>query len=265
LKIEIVYPGDGWILDRLAKVLIERVPGAYGSQGRSQAGTDTDLCYFIHYGILGPTRAALRAAFFPHFEPPNPGYELAARSVQLCVAPCLLSQRDCRAFNPNTHLIYHGIDTQRFRPRLRVGFVGREYPSGRKGSALFERLRALPWVDLHCTQGRLAESEIPDFVNSMDCILIASRFEGGPLCFQEALASGRPVVSTEVGMVADFRHLPGVHLFPHDDFEALQAQLARLLQPRLQLREGIAAYDDALFAQAHTQLFRQQLNLPLPR
>lgn len=258
-KVEIVHPGDGWVLDRLARILIERVPGAYSSIRRSQAGADTEICYFIHQGLFGPSRALVRGCFLPHKEPPSTLYDTVAAAADFCVAMSGPSLADCLAINPNSHLIYPGIDLQAYRPRLRIGFVGREYPSGRKGSAIFGFLRSLDYVELHCTDGKLRDDEIPGFIAGMDYILIASRYEGGPLCLLEALASGKPVIATEVGLVADYRHAPGVLTYPYEDQAALRRLLEAELDKRLLLRRTVEAHSEARYADAHAALFRRVL------
>ncbi|MDT7836546.1 glycosyltransferase [Aquabacterium sp. OR-4] len=259
MKVEIIHPGDGWVLDRLARILIERIPGAYGSPHASRAQADTDIAYFMHYGLFGQSHAPVRGCFMPHKEPPDAVFDMAARHAGFCVAPSRASVAECLPFNAATHLVYHGIDLQAFRPRLRIGFVGREYPSGRKGSEIFGFLRGLDFVDLRLTNGTLRDDEIPAFIGDMDYILIASKHEGGPLCFQEALASGVEVISTDVGMVSDFRDAPGVHLYPYNDLAALRQLLDRLLARRLQLRRTVERYSEAYFAEQHLQIFQRQL------
>lgn len=258
MRVEIVHPGDGWVLDELARILIDRVPGAFGSVGRSTAREGTDLTYYIHHGIFGQSHATLRGCFFPHKEPNKPSFDLAAQCAHLCIAPCRSSLEHCLAQNPNSHLVYHGIDLQRFRPRLRIGFVGREYPGGRKGSNVFAFLRSLDFVDFHATNGALPADQIPGFIASMDYVLIASKVEGGPLCFQEALASGREVISTDVGMVSDFRDAPGVHLYRYDDTGSLMQVLQAALDRRLALRRSIERFSEQYFADEHARLFAAQ-------
>ncbi len=60
--------------------------------------------------------------------------------------------------------------------------------------------------------------------------LLASRMENAPMVIAEAMATGRPVVATEVGGVASMVQ-PGVtgYLAPSEDAAALAAGLARLL------------------------------------
>jgi len=45
------------------------------------------------------------------------------------------------------------------------------------------------------------QSELAEFYRAADCMLLTSNFEGMPMCVSEALGSGVPVVSTDVGEV----------------------------------------------------------------
>ena len=46
--------------------------------------------------------------------------------------------------------------------------------------------------------------EIADFYNALDLYIVSSREEGGPKAIVESMASGVPLVSTNVGMASDF-------------------------------------------------------------
>jgi glycosyltransferase involved in cell wall biosynthesis len=49
--------------------------------------------------------------------------------------------------------------------------------------------------------GAIGQPRMADFYNAADALLLASNFEGMPICVLEALACGLPVVSTDVGEV----------------------------------------------------------------
>lgn len=148
------------------------------------------------------------------------------------------------------HLIPHGIDLELFQPaaqspvskRIRIGFVGRAYPDGRKGEdRMLEVSRRISperfefvlvgdrWetaeVELkkrgfETTYHRFLDgAEVPGVMASLDVLLVTSRNEGGPQPVMEALACGVPVISTEVGFVPELRaSLPQfVDIFEHVD------------------------------------------------
>ena len=47
-------------------------------------------------------------------------------------------------------------------------------------------------------------NEIADFYNALDLYIVSSREEGGPKAIVESMASGVPIISTNVGMARDF-------------------------------------------------------------
>ena len=48
-----------------------------------------------------------------------------------------------------------------------------------------------------------ARRDIPELLSAMDIFVMPSLYEGGPITVLEAMAMGKPVVSTPVGMVPD--------------------------------------------------------------
>ena len=139
---------------------------------------------------------------------------------------------------PMTQVLPCGIDLARFQPgdRMRarqslglsddpekklVAWVGADRPEKRLGlakqciEALNSRLLAQERVnqgmavELHQVSG-IPPDEVPLHIQACDALLVSSTREGGPLVVKEALAIGRPVVSTDVGDVAGLLEgLPG--------------------------------------------------------
>lgn len=136
------------------------------------------------------------------------------------------------------NLIGFGVDMAVFQPaiglrpteRVCIGVVGRLYPGGRKGEdRLLAIARLLPqqgfefqfmgerWEDVSAelkgmgfpvvVAERCAESEQLAVYHRMDCLLVCSRNEGGPLPVLEALASGVPVISTDVGFLPELQEM----------------------------------------------------------
>lgn len=132
--------------------------------------------------------------------------------------------------------LHYGIDMQRFQPetvfsksdKVCIGVVGRLYPDGRKGEdRLLEIAHKLSpsgyrfqfmgerWEQVVAelrqrgfsveVAERCSEAEQPEIYRRMDCLLVCSRKEGGPLPVIEALASGVPVVSSDVGFVPELQ------------------------------------------------------------
>lgn len=267
MRVQVVHSGNAWILRRLARYLIDNLPYVHGAPWRPSAVREFDLTYYVNYQLCQRPRAPLRrallwrkprsrivGALFPHRE--GQDFDDVARQLDFCVAPSARYADYLREHcNPNSHLIYHGIELDRFTPKLRLGFVGRRYKTGRKGDELLRAVAALPYVELRCTDGKLSDAEIPGFYQDIDYVLITSSIEGGPLCFQEGLASGKEILSTDVGMVSEFRDAPGVHIF--SDQRELLALLERKLAERTRLRANVERFSVDYWVAEHDKLFRR--------
>lgn len=272
MRVQVVHSGNAWILRRLARYLVDNLPYVHGAPWRPSAVEHFDITYYVNFQLYRRPRAPLRrkllwrmprtrlvGAFFPHREPDDAEFDATARRMDFCVAPSARYADYIREHcNPNAHLIHHGIPLDRFTPKLRLGFIGRRYNTGRKGDELLRVVSALPYVELLSTEGKLSDAEIPAFYQQIDYVLITSSIEGGPLCFQEGLLSGKEIISTDVGMVSEYRGMPGVHIYRD------QAELVRLLEQkleqRLKLRSLVQAFSVQHWVDAHDKLFRSVLN-----
>jgi glycosyltransferase involved in cell wall biosynthesis len=271
MRVQVVHSGNAWILRRLARYLVDGLPYVHGAAWRASAFESFDITYFVNFQLLMRPRAPWNrrllwrrpnsrfvGALFPHRE--DDSFDRIAKQVDFCVAPSARYADYLREHcNPNSHLIYHGIELDRFTPKLRLGFIGRRYPSGRKGEDLLNAVAALPYVQLMCTDGKLSDEEIPGFYHQIDYVLITSSIEGGPLCFQEGLASGKEIISTDVGMVSEFRDAPGVHVFKNR--QELIALLERKLEERLKLRAHVQRFSVEYWVREHDKLFRSLMRL----
>jgi teichuronic acid biosynthesis glycosyltransferase TuaC len=115
-----------------------------------------------------------------------------------------------------------GVDAEFFRPeeraaaRARLGWpesdrvvlfnAGRDPRTKRLdlAQAAVEAAReTLPGLRLEIMNGGTGPEQVPTWMNASDCLLVTSDTEGSPTVVQEALACGLPVVSVEVGDVAE--------------------------------------------------------------
>lgn len=272
MRVQVVHSGNAWILRRLARYLVDHLPYVHGAPWRPSAVQRFDLTYYVNYQLCRRPRHPLRrallwrkphsrlvGAFFPHRESGDELFDEVARELDFCVAPSARYANYLRDHcNPSSHLIYHGIEVDRFTPKLRLGFIGRRYKTGRKGDDILRAVSRLPYVDLRATEGKLEEHELPAFYQDLDFVLITSTIEGGPLCFQEGLASGIPILSTDVGMVSEFRDAPGVHVF--GDQRELITLLEAKLAERMQLRAAVEPFSVDYWVREHDKLFRRLIS-----
>ncbi len=124
-----------------------------------------------------------------------------------------------------------GVDLNKFQPmerelcRQRLGwspdrfyilFGGRKWnPVKRIGlaAAAVDRLRRSGLLVEFTSMERVPHTEVPIWLNAGDVLILTSRHEGSPVIVKEALACDRPVVSVDVGDVAErIRGLEGCYL-----------------------------------------------------
>ncbi len=151
---------------------------------------------------------------------------LIKQSARLCTLTITKSQEmasvlPAGARGRNT-VIPNGINEQEFRPldqaqaRERLGWDPRERvvvfvatrphePRKRLGLAeqsLAEAEATLGPIRLFVAEN-VAPADLPLLMNAADCLLLTSRMEGSPNAVKEALMCNLPVVSTDVGDVAE--------------------------------------------------------------
>lgn len=88
-------------------------------------------------------------------------------------------------------------------------------------------------------------SDIPELLQRSDVFIISSRNEGGPYTLSEALLLKRPVLSTDVGMVAEV--LPAQFICAPEDAQALAGLITQhIRQPEQMVQVFPAVYQLAI-------------------
>ena len=143
-----------------------------------------------------------------------------------------------------------GVDPEAFRPAARetvrgelgwreeervVLFNAGHDPRNKRldlaENAVEEARRWSPAIRLEALDGGVAPARVPALMNAADCLLVTSDTEGSPTIVQEALATNLPVVSVDVGDIAE--RLEGVTCsrLAERTPEALGRALAEVLNP----------------------------------
>lgn len=140
-----------------------------------------------------------------------------------CDAVIVMSEGMAEELGQPCRVIPHGIDLDRFAPRppaearAELGWsadarhVLFPYPPKRgvkdypRAERVVERARERvdPPIELHAAAG-IPHDRMPLHMNAADALLLTSKREGMPNTVKEALACDLPVVSTDVGDVADW-------------------------------------------------------------
>lgn len=109
----------------------------------------------------------------------------------------------------------------------------------------------------------------PSMYESLDCLLNLSSFEGGPASLPEAIASGTPIASTQVGMAPDLiEHGVNGWLLPNSSFESCIHSLLEFTSNSGNCFDAVAdgaycrnytfSWDEVI--ESHAKLYRSILN-----
>ena len=84
----------------------------------------------------------------------------------------------------------------------------------------------IPWVHRYVKN----HNDLVKIYNTLDLYLVTSREEGGPMSLMESMATGVPIVSTNVGMAPDLiNHGKNGFLAKTEDYEAIARESMKLL------------------------------------
>jgi len=243
MRINIVTK-PGWILERLARELVERVPGVTLNAGKRERAIDpvADFNYYLPAKDFRkyPTDGGRAIGFYTH----------GANAFDLIpqFAACLAMNRTMGARleelgAANVRILRPGTDAP---PRPIVfGVIGRVYNDGRKGEELVRRAVADGFRFVACGAGAAARARATTrgqwpcatpydlahrdaFYTGIDYLVVTSTEEGGPMPVLEAIARGVPVIAPPtVGWCGEFPIIP----YAAGEYSALRQVLEQLTAP----------------------------------
>ncbi|WP_051881765.1 glycosyltransferase [Parvularcula oceani] len=267
ILVELVLADRGWIVEKLAREIAGALPSErFAVRMLDEPSGLGDITYFIPYSAYRPVPGSITGAWFTHqeqIEPAKSRFVEIARAVDFCLTPADRYKALLRGEGVDeVSTILHGVDLDKFEPELRIGVVGRTYHTGRKGEALIASLLDLEGVKLSFTgegwplpnQNRTVEG-LAEFYRGLDYLLIPSTIEGGPVPLFEALASGCPVIASDVGCVPDFPHIP----FCKGDGDDLRRVVKELRDEKFSLRNSVADLTWMRFGKAHGEVFERMV------
>jgi glycosyltransferase involved in cell wall biosynthesis len=175
-----------------------------------------------------------------------------------------------------TLVLPYGVDPQRFHPgdqaaaRRRLGLPLEErlviFPSTptepRKRLDLAQAAMTLVQRDVPNAVlrvvTRVAHRDMPDYYRAADCCLLTSDWEGSPNVVKEALLSGLPVVTTDVGDVRRWVPLSAESAIADATPPALAAAVTRVLRERRRVdpRPFLDAFSSPAIASRTVEILR---------
>lgn len=161
---------------------------------------EADVNIFVNYRLYKdcPTKTI---GYFTHKE--DSQWDEVAKRVDYCIGMSnysvnLLPKGKARKIEPGAFFQYQ-------RDFVSIGWVGREYSTGRKRSEWLNDLAKIEGVKIFPTNGQVPFENMPDYYASIDYLLITAEVEGGPIPMKEAIAMGVPVIAPKgVGWCDDY-------------------------------------------------------------
>jgi len=150
--------------------------------------------------------------------------------------------------------------------RLRLVIVGGDGQHNSEHQLLRQKAHDLGIFKRCLFAGSVEQKELPSYYNSADVLVIPSRYESFGLVGLEALACGRPVVSTPVGVMAeDLREARAVRVIPHISAQSLANAIqslitGRSLPPAVEIRESALEYSWSRVADAIIEEYRAAID-----
>ncbi|HEX2741533.1 MAG TPA: glycosyltransferase [Rubrobacter sp.] len=163
--------------------------------------------------------------------------------------PALLVESFCRgaASDPRAHLLFAGVA---------------DLKSGDLVSKLERQIAALGLQERVHLLG--LRSDIPELLNAADVFVLSSDYEGNPLAVLEAMAAGKPIISTAVGGVPELVEGGCGLLVPPGDAQALSEAMRHMLESpearksmgEASARRAVEHFDLRVMTGAYEDLYR---------
>lgn len=219
MKINIVRTEGSWVIGNITDQYKKHLPNCTISPVGKTIKDGINL--YITYAAYRSKSGGIDVGWFTHKE--NQHFTNVANQVDYCIA---MSNKTSLLLPPNkTFVVEPGVDNQYIKPKIKIGCVGRHYPSNRKNYHLIENISKIPNIEMHFTNGKLKYEELPAFYNFIDYLLVLSNNEGGPMPVKEAIAMGKPVIAPDVGWCWEYP------VIKYSSLEELNTLLNKLSTP----------------------------------
>ena len=226
MKINIVRPTDGWVLQKIAEAW--KLPYSTCSASPDK---DADVNIWVNYAMfhaVGKMKSTnCDIGWFTHREFESPlttVFDEVAQKMDWCIAMCEATAHWLPS--DRTTVIHSAPSAMYPRRDLVLGVVGRDYP--RKRNRLIVDVERIEGITVRYTGGRLSDANMLSFYGAVDYVLVLSENEGGPMCVPEAMVMGKPVIAPDVGWCWNY---PCVR---YTDAEGLMRVVRGLIPPTIE-------------------------------
>lgn len=237
-RIPTVFTAHGWgftkgssFLRRIFLIPLERIAGRYAARIICVSQIDTELAR--RFGIVAARKvvkinngAALMRA---------KNYNSGKKTIDIVFVGRLAKPK-------NPFLLVEAIKklSPHLQRKIHVSIIG----DGPQKHGLQVQIRTLGLEPRIILMGALARNRVLSFLQEQaDIFVLTSRFEGFPYSILEAMATGVPVVATDVGGIREAVGEGAGIIIPRDNADALcRALVTLILNPALREQQGRAGY-----------------------
>lgn len=194
---------DKWILRRWCEEWAKHIPN---STIESAVDVRADVNIFCNYALYFPA-ITKRISIFTHREEKDTNlqlaFDIAADGSDWCFAQSLNTAKYLP--KEKTSILRPSVGEHFFiDDPIKIGIVGRPYPSGRKNFDWLHRLNHIDGIEI-LVATNVPYEDMDLFYKGLDYLLITANNEGGPMPVAEALACHVPVIApTGVGWCDEF-------------------------------------------------------------
>jgi glycosyltransferase involved in cell wall biosynthesis len=280
IKVHIVdYAGHGWILQKIANEVMELSYHRNLEMSRNNIpNLNADINYYINWVIFTKEqpKSNLDIVFFTHFENIPGEVEILNRADRI-VAMSEHGKKliEDKGIKTKVHVLQSFGTNVTIRKKIRIGFSGRFYDSGRKGEqdilklvgSLNKDIFQLVFHDTSDDEYRIKNErlvnkigaeiiykDINKFFSSIDYFLQASIAEGGPMDILNAIYAGVPIVSRDIGFMYNMATDDD---FIYNDIDEAINFFKLIEKAKLDKFEKIANYTWENFRKEHLWLFHK--------
>ncbi len=267
ILIEIVLADRNWILEEFARQIVENYKGEqYQIEICDEASGSATITYFLPYSKFKYISNSINIALFTHMEEDFPEAKQKffdiANQCDYCITMSKKYEILLKEYGiKNVLTIMPGVNHSIFRPKLKLGVIGRTYHTNRKLEGVVSDLIGFEGIDIKYTgQGwlgkslKLTEKELVEFYNEIDYLLITAKIEGGPMPLLEALSSGCQVIApSDIGFVNEFPHIS----YKKGDSKDLLKVVKKLYEDKYKISLAVKDISWQKYSDEHIKLFQE--------